>query len=68
LWHCLSNLRVLQLFTQVSYSWRLQHQQEKDRGKHGKLFGAPFAASAEGMAALRSTARQLLQALDHLHS
>jgi hypothetical protein len=33
----------------------------------GKLYGLSWAGSAEGMAALRSTARQLLQALDHLH-
>jgi hypothetical protein len=38
------------------------------KGIRGKLYGMSFAGSPEGMAALRSTAQQLLQALDHLHS
>jgi hypothetical protein len=50
------------------YTWRLQSIDDQERGRQAKLYGAPFAASPEGMAALRSTARQLLQALDHLHS
>jgi hypothetical protein len=56
--------------------WRVLHLRDQFEAddkigadqQQRKIFGISLSGSPEGMLVLRNTARQLLQALDHLHS